>query len=532
MKMNKIILYLFLCGQILLLGSCTDWLDLTPDDGVPRQKYWKTKEDVNAAVIGAYSSLLDGNLVSRMFLYGEWRADMIKSGTRRMKPDVQRVIEGELTENNAFCDWATFYKTINLCNTVLKYAPDAQANDKSFTEKMLKEYEAQAIAIRSLMYFYLVRSFGDVPFTLEAYVDNSQQMSIAKTQGEIILDSLVNHLRYAEKYIPYNYGSVEKNKGKITAWAVKVLLADVYLWMEKYEECNKLCDEILKSGQFALVPVGRQMVIVEGSTPALNDTIYYPNEADINNLYTALYYKGNSVESIFELPYANDILNPFYDMMSTSRGYLMANTDILSEEIYPPTTNGDRGYYDIRETFVANKGYVWKYTGRERNGSEREESEMTAHYIIYRLAEVYLMKAEALVQMGIYSGNQEYLKEARATLEKVRVRANAVETTDPTHGETEYSGKVMEEFVLQERAREMAYEGKRWFDVLRQAKRDHYSGDHLEYLLKLAVSSAPPEKVFSLQTKYKNHQSHYLPISRGELEANPLLKQNEFYHAN
>jgi hypothetical protein len=217
-------------------------------------------------------------------------------------------------------------------------------------------------------------------------------------------------------------------------------------------------------------------------------------------------------------------------MMSMSRGYLTAKTDILSEEIYIPTDIDDRGYYDIRESLVSNKGYVWKYIGRERGGAERAETEMTANYIIYRLAEVYLMQAEALAQIGIAAGeNQDYYTKTRACLEKVRARANAVESTDLTLGDTEYSGKTLEEFVLQERAREMAYEGKRWFDTLRQAKRNNYAGDNLGYLTRLAVSSAPPEKVFGLQTKYKNHKSHYLPIYYTELEANPLLVQNEFY---
>jgi hypothetical protein len=140
------------------------------------------------------------------------------------------------------------------------------------------------------------------------------------------------------------------------------------------------------------------------------------------------------------------------------------------------------------------------------------------------------MQAEALVQIGVTAGDdQDYYTKARASLEKVRARANAVESTDLTFGDVEYSGKTLEEFILQERAREMAYEGKRWFDALRQAKRNNYSGENLEYLTRLAVSSAPPEKVFGLQTKYKNHKSHYLPIYYTELEANPLLVQNEFY---
>ena len=90
----------------------------------------------------------------------------------------------------------------------------------------------------------------------------------------------------------------------------------------------------------------------------------------------------------------------------------------------------------------------------------------------------------------------------------------------------------MEKFILDERARELAYEGKRWFDVLRQAKRNNYGGDNLNYLMTLAEYSAPASKVTSLKAKYRNYHSHYLPIYSEELDANPLLEQNEFYATN
>lgn len=532
-KYNILLVLIF--AQLFTLSSCVDWLDLKPTDGVPREEYWKTKEDVNAALVGAYLSMTDANLISRMFLYGEWRADMVQSSTRKKNTNVQSVIDGEISAENSFLDWYTFYRTINLCNTLLKYAPAAQANDPSFSPKLLKEYEAQAITIRSLMYFYLVRSFGDVPLSLDAYVDSSQPMSLPKTSQATIINTLVADLTYAEQYIPYKYSNTDiaQNKGKITAWAVKALLADVYLWKEEYAKCATLCNEIINSGQQALIPVSREMYISEGVTEAENDTIYYPNESDYYNLYDKMYYQGNSIESIFEIQFSKEGMNPFYALMSSANGYLMAKTDVLQDDIFVPTSKGDRGYYDIREVICQKQGYIWKYIGKQPNGEERDQAEYTANYIIYRLAEVYLMKAEALTQLGIEASNdQGYLKEARAAIEKVRVRANAVESTDLTYQQTEFDGKTMEEFVLNERARELVHEGKRWFDVLRQAKRNNYAGNNLKYLLDLAVSSAPASKVFSLQTKYKNIKSHYLPIYYTELEANPMLVQNDFYSNN
>jgi hypothetical protein len=529
-----IIIFVALLTQFCILSSCDDYLDLKPTDGVPRQDYWKTKEDVASFTTGLYSSMLNGDMVTRMFLWGESRADMIQSGNRKIDANIQRIIEGEISSDNKYCSWAPFYKTINQCNTLLKYAPDAQANDPSFSQKALKEYQAQAVAIRTLMYFYLVRTFGDVPFPLEAYVDNSQKMSMPKVNQTVILDSLVAQLGRVEANIPYSYGTdAAQNKGRITRYAADALLADIYLWKEDYESCVKMCDKVILSGQYALVPVSRSMEVTTGATVEENDTVYHPSASSVASLYNKVYAEGNSIESIFELQFETDILNPFYSMMTQTVATVMAKTDVLSEEIYIPTSKDDNSYYDIRSNLASKNGYIWKYVGKELDGSTfRAETEMTANWIIYRLSDVLLMKAEALTQIGIKSGEQSYLKEARACIEKVRVRANAVESTDLTYGQTDYDGKTLENFVLQERAREFAFEGKRWFDVLRQAKRDNYAGTNLDYLTKLAVYSAPADKVFSLQTKYKNHKSHYLPISKSELETNPALVQNEFYGEN
>ncbi len=90
------------------------------------------------------------------------------------------------------------------------------------------------------------------------------------------------------------------------------------------------------------------------------------------------------------------------------------------------------------------------------------------------------------------------------------------------------SVSTVEEFILQEEAREFAFEGKRWYDVLRNAKRNNYA--NLKYLVNMCVYSTSADKVYSLQSKYSNNfNSHYLPIYYDDLQSNSLLKQNSFY---
>lgn len=142
------------------------------------------------------------------------------------------------------------------------------------------------------------------------------------------------------------------------------------------------------------------------------------------------------------------------------------------------------------------------------------------------------MKAEALTQKAIQNGNnQQMLAEANELLQQIRERANAPESTDMLYQHTgDINGKTMEEYILNERAREFSFEGKRWYDVLRHAQRNNYADGNLDYLIRLAVMAAPPEKVYSLQNKWQsNSGSHYLPINLNEMNTNKSLEQNEFY---
>lgn len=530
--MKKILIYCFTIFTLFVgAPGCSDWLNVRPTDGVIVDEYWKTKEDVSSFMTGVYSSLLNNELVSRMFLWGEWRADMITSSPSRINVNIYLVMQGEISSSNFYCSWAPFYKTINQCNTLLHFTPKVLANDASFTPKSKKEVEAQAIVVRSLMYFYLVRTFGDVPFVREAYIDNSQEMIIPKTKQEDILPALIADLNSVIDDLPVSYSASDaaQNKGKVTKNMARTLLADIYLWNNQYTECSQMCDQVIASGTNAIYPVARTEQINEGLTPAENDTFYVANESDANAMFSSVYANGNSVESIFELQFNSQQLNPLYGLLNGTSGTLIANTENLFGEIFS-SSRKSREFSDIRAAMAQNQSYVWKYIGLSRvSPIQRIQTDMVNHFILYRLTDVYLMKAEALNQLGIQNESQDLLQQSYAMLKVVRDRANATDGTDLLEGNTtQINGKTLERFILQERAREFSFEGKRWFDVLRNAKRNY--PNNIDYLLNLAQYSTTVDKVLILQNKYKNNPlCYYLPIYDSELKANPSLVQNAFY---
>jgi len=527
-KYNKSIIITLL---VLISTSCSNWLTLAPEEGVTREEFWQTKEQVASAVVGCYASLMDGP-VEKMFMWGELRADMIDNGNK-VDANFLNVIDGEISASNSVVNWADFYQTINNCNLVLKYAPNVLKTDGTFTQQQLKAYEAEALTIRAMMYFYLVRSFKDVPLMLTAAVTDDQTYAIPKTSGTVILDSLVSDLKIAIANAPIAYSSTSQNKTHVTMWTAKTLLADIYLWQENYEACNKLCDEVIGSGRFSLIKVRKSYYQVTDG--GIVDTVSVANEADAESFFNNSYVTGNSVESIFEIPFTSIKNNPFYSILSPSSCKLKPKSDIVEGLVFPdPLYASAQDATDIRSSGCSYRlGYIWKYVGDGRSGSPRFNANYTTPWLVYKYSDILLMKAEALNQLGLKTDGdvaQGYYTKSVASMNLVRSARNAVETSDYNF-QIPINGTSLEAAILDERSREFAYEGKRWYDVLRYAKRDNYGGNNIQYLNNLAIRSAAPEKQQSLIAKYKDpkHNSHYWPIYVSEIEANKELKQNEFY---
>ena len=153
--------------------------------------------------------------------------------------------------------------------------------------------------------------------------------------------------------------------------------------------------------------------------------------------------------------------------------------------------------------------------------SLRAESDAFANWIIYRLSDMLLIKAEALIERG----QGDDFDKAFALIDVVNKRANdAVNgTRSSTLKKSDYidSKAAMEELLLDERQREFLFEGKRWYDLVRVARRD---GKNTR-LVNL-VTRKYQENVNALKIKLADPNIIYFPYAKSELKVNPLLKQN------
>jgi starch-binding outer membrane protein, SusD/RagB family len=509
----KKIQYIIVALLALNFQSCTDWLDLRPENEVVLEDYWQTESQVMAGLSGCYRNLSKPACTERMIVWGELRSDNLEAGNA-LSEDLYKIINVNITPTNSYANWQSFYAVINYCNTFLEFAPNVVNSDQNFTATKLHTLEAEALAIRALSYFYLVRAFHEVPLILEPSINDNQDYNVPKSTERKILDQLISDLLKAKTVIRSDYGKEAYNKGRITLNAVNALLADIYLWDQQYSNCVDVCNQVMADKTLKLVESDRML-----------------NE---------VFNTGNSSESIFELQYDVDVqyntaVWSFYGINNQGVGQLSYANYLAKTGDYSPfnyaASSVKESTKDIRKTnFVGiidnNKGYnIYKYTVvrcvEDQNGvvtPSYRTSNTTPNWIIYRLSDVILMKAEALAQLN---RDENDLKEALKMVNISYLRSN--ETADSLLFNNYNNQKSLESLVLRERQRELVFEGKRWFDLMRLVRRYNDPTTLLKYISPKLTGDNMQIKKMSIMNAL------YMPILESEIINNPNLIQNPFY---
>jgi len=520
--MMKIKITIIGLSVLILMGitGCDEWLTIKPESQIILDEYWKSETDVQAVLAACYKGLTTDDNIYRMIVWGELRSDNMVAGVGfpdNMK-DMQKILDGNITSSNAYSSWGSFYTVINYCNTILYYAPQVTERDNNFTQSHLQRVQAEALTIRALCYFYLVRTFKEVPYIVDASIDNTQNYAKPKDTEQTIINNIITDLLTAQKYAQTDFGRTDYNKGRITLDAVNSLLADVYLWNQQYDLCAQTCDLVLADKNLKLV--------------------------ESTNMFTQVFYLGNSTESIFELQFKENVQvnNPVANLYGSNNMVLgdvgfpatlaynpvINIAGIFSPFDYKVSTTVIEGVNDIRASefymLYGGRYFIFKYagltviksviTGAQPGYVYRSNS---ANWIVYRLSDVMLMKAEALVQLD----GTTNLNNALSLVNETYLRSNPGQDSLKI---SDYTTKFkMENLVLRERQRELLFEGKRWFDLVRVARRENSTSTLNDYVNhKSSGNNAVPLGAVVMDAMY-------MPISKSELEANPNMIQNPFY---
>jgi starch-binding outer membrane protein, SusD/RagB family len=441
--------------------------------------------------MGAYETF--ASMDASLFKYGEIRGDMVIGGNNQ--PLSERMIqEGNVFSDNPLSNWHDFYKVINYCNEVIKNAPEVQKIDKTFTDLLLQSYVAEAYFLRSLSYFYLVRIYKDVPYITEPYETDASDFYITKTDGDIILNNLNNTLNEHRNFAPADrFIFIEENKGRASKAAFDALLADIALWQFNYDVCLQHIEKIENSNRYALVP---------------RDEIFN------------LFFPGNTTESIFEFQFdgGKGQSNNLFTLTNQNNLQYDPSQKAIEMFAFEFVSEKYRGENISIKKYASDDFIIWKYVGSRgdgitlRSGTEQR----SANWIVYRYADVLLMKAEALSQLERYDEATEYINITRE-------RADVIQYTNLPDSKEHF-----EDLIMNERALELAFEGKRWFDLVRMGRRDNFK--RKDKLIEIIVQNVPSGQKRLLRLKLTDPLGWYLPIFNEEIERNKALIQNPYYN--
>ena len=606
--MKKILSIIAVC---LGMVSCVDTVIL-PDDKIVDEDYWQTKSDVSGIVAAAYSQLKSEDLQRNLIVWGDFRSDELQlsnsvslTNTTAYVQDLNQVYSLNILPSNAFTNWNNLYSAINYCNLVIAKAEGVVSIDPNYTLGDYKADIAKVKALRALCYFYLVRVFRDVPVSTEAYMNDGQERELEQKAPAEVLEMCISDLKEVEPdaLLSNTYGDW-RDKGYMTKDAIHALLADIYLWRASvnqmdnpaqakadYEECVAYCDKIIaaKKNAHVMLRGEQEKDYYLANSDDYYDDVFGSKEGVNSNGRTI--HGMNSEESIFEIQYryyssVNNILsdgiNPgvlkmYYKFNGNNNGATSYFMTTSNYGVYSSSTSGTNLFKntdDVRQNefiFAANSGQdqyaVRKFIATSSCKKKAETSgpdvnNVRPNWILYRLTDIMLMKAEALVQLnelanqdagdgaeedegneGDGSESVDYLQQAFDLVYAVNVRSLPDGSTNVLKFNV-YKDR-MESLVLQERARELCFEGKRWFDLMRYNYRhvsgvqydktfDQQGGNYVanySEMLTLAMT-AKYSSVAAMASKMPTEPYLYWPINTGQMDVNTKLKQNPVWKAS
>lgn len=553
--MKKSIIYLL----PLLITGCIDTTVL-PVDRTTGEDFWQSRSDVQGMVAGAYQAMASEAVIERCIIWGDARSDELthlSEGTDDKETAIREIRMGNMTQTNTYADWTQFYQVINRCNIVLEKAPQVVTIDPGYTVSQLHTDESQMLALRSLCYFYLLRAFRDVPVTQGAYMNSSQEMENAQQAPATVLQTIIDDLTTAAEHPLATTGFSDwRRYGYINRDGIQALLADVYLWrasmmhaQDDYQRCVDACEQVIQSK-------------MQQAGVTSYDDVLTPGRKAYNDIFVS----QNSKETIFELQLdGTNIANTglrnmyFYESATLSNGLLKGSKIFKSNVFTDDAKAYDYRYYESvvnLDDANASDFPILKLTDNEvtQNGRKtllterpaRNTDRFAQNWIVYRLSDVMLMEAEALVQLGQLDKAFELVNAVhRRSLTDISkntlLRANFPTAAD------------METLVLEERLRELCFEGKRWFDLMRYNYRHmditeiadltriladcDYTVSGLDVRWPAAISQQMKKLIergyteggAAVVSKLGYEPYLYFPVQKSELDVNTLIRQNPVY---
>lgn len=494
----KKILYIGLFSIATIFGSCSDFLDKTSYED-PSAEVIKDEAVAIALTNGAYQPLQRPKLYNMRM----WTLDIVAGNSEVGAGGGQDGIETVQlanfitgTDNASALDiWRGPNPGILYCNTVLESVPGL-----NISEKIKNRCIGEAKFLRAHYYFILVQLFGDVPLSLTPAKPGDDLKPVRTDKNRIYNEVIIPDLKDAISLLPTREEYGDNDKGRASKGAAAGMLAKVYLTLGKYSDCIEMCK--------------------------LVESLGYTLNSDYSLCFGGEKVNKNTAESLFEVQYLGLTKAGFWDdtnqacWLSTymgprgtgwvggGYGWNQPTQEFIGEYEYGDLRKEKTVLYEGCPPFDG-KAYKKTMSGTGYNvrkflvplSISPDYNTNSASIVVLRYADVLLMWAEALNELGS-------TEDAEEPLYQVRKRAGLTDRAD-VEGLTQIE---MRDKIRHERRIELAFEGHRWFDMIRW-EGGQYALDFLHSIGKVNAS-----------------KKHLLfPIPQKEIDSNHNLSQNTGY---
>ena len=473
-RLNKIAACLLIPIIFLMIAitGCKKYLEVPlPIDQLATDNVFKTKPTIISAVNGMYNAFSDGLLKGTYYKITYWWSD---EGEISPLPgsEIGDIIGGNIVPaNTQLMQWGFFYRTIFRANTLIEKLPAVGTDILTDAEK--KQFISAAKYIRAAEHFTLVTSWGDVPLITSTSAE--ENLNKPRTPATEVYNQIIKDLQEAAADLPATVNT-SNSKTIHNRFQPLALLAKVYLYLGRWADAEAAATEVIGSNQYLLV-TGVNNVFKRGSREAIlshgatGTGSLFDNRAVLGWI-TLPASSGNAASTHCAIPAAMQSRFEAGDQRKVSGNWTIS----LFGKVF------------------ANK-YLHNVTASTTTINANPQD-----FIYQRLAELYLIRAEARAQQGNITGANS----AATDINLVRTRAGLPNTTAATQLQ-------MLSAIEKERVTELFYEGHRWYDLKRTGQ------------LQTVLGAVP--------YKAANYKAHYnlWPIPLSELNNSPNLTQNPGY---
>ncbi|WP_142686720.1 RagB/SusD family nutrient uptake outer membrane protein [Chitinophaga polysaccharea] len=457
--MKKQRLYIAYAAAVIsaatLVSSCSKILDLEPHNSTFTNAYFSTETDAKTSLAGAYAILR--NILIRdnsWHKYGDIVSGELSIDGGRDNGNFN-ISNGEfvgLNVGSGNWNWQQYYQLLQQVNLIINKVPGI--DDSKFTNINNKRHViGEAYFLRAFTYFYMSRIWGDVPLKLEPDLDVSSAKNIPRSPADSVWKQCLADLEIAKQNLDFGYEDESERAVRANKGAVFALQAHILAWKGDYAGCEAAANEVITKGGYALLDSTNYMKVFIGKT---QEGIFEININDGQSEGLSLATNGGAGVTL---------MMPFID----GKSYIEwpVNENYLS--IYEDRDKDIR-FKDFFYGLGGNQGQIIKYSNiAYADGSTKKDPRMTNNLNIFRLADILLLRAEALNKLKKDG-------DALPLLNQVRQRAGLDNYTG--------AGDDLATTILEERLRELFYEGHAYYDLVRNKKltdyNEHFPGDQFQ----------------------------------------------------